>query len=153
MTQYAQFQSHNNVGNAKISVANLMLEEISFSLAPVWAVAVVSGVSGLGSGVQWSQSPSRARGSLNKREVTFVTLILKSREPLCNLSYTLLFIWSTSSFIFHTSWQKLTNAHVQMQMLKKGSYLPLPSYLEINSSYIQPKSYPFQQEEIFSGQI
>ena len=67
MPHYAQFQSHNNVGNAKISVANLMLEEISFSLAPVWAVAVVSGVSGPGSGVQWSQSPSRARGSLNLR--------------------------------------------------------------------------------------
>ena len=98
MPHYAQFQSHNNVGNAKISVANLMLEEISFSLAPVWAVAVVSGVSGPGSGVQWSQSPSRARGSLNlrhredKREVTFVTLILKNREPLCNLNYTLLSI-------------------------------------------------------------
>ena len=39
MPHYAQFQSHNNVGNAKISVANLMLEEISFSAAPVWAVA------------------------------------------------------------------------------------------------------------------
>ena len=39
MPHYAQFQSHNNVGNAKISVANLMLEEISFSAAPVWSVA------------------------------------------------------------------------------------------------------------------
>ena len=47
MTQYAQFQSHNNVGIAKISVANLMLEEISFSAAPV-----VSGVSG--ARVRWS---------------------------------------------------------------------------------------------------
>lgn len=49
MTQYAQFQSHNNVGNAKISVANLMLEEISFSAAPV-----VSGVSGARVSGQWS---------------------------------------------------------------------------------------------------
>ena len=39
MPHYAQFQSHNNVRNAKISVANLMLEEISFSAAPVWSAA------------------------------------------------------------------------------------------------------------------
>ena len=55
MTQYAQFQSHNNVGIAKISVANLMLEEISFSAAPV-----VSGVSG-GARVRWSVVSSHSR--------------------------------------------------------------------------------------------
>ena len=91
MPHYAQFQSHNNVGNAKISVANLMLEEISFSLAPVWAVVVVSGVSGPGSGVQWSQSPSRARGSLNKREVTFNICHIDPEEQRASLlNYTLL---------------------------------------------------------------
>ena len=54
MPHYAQFQSHNNVGNAKISVANLMLEEISFSAAPV-----VSGVSG--ARVRWSVVRSHSR--------------------------------------------------------------------------------------------